>query len=54
MIFVLQKCVYNCALIKVDWLAACIALSGTVFVIVLRRWRTIFTVSSHWEARADI
>jgi hypothetical protein len=34
---------YYCALIKVDWLAACIALRvvGAVFVIFLRRLRTI-------------
>jgi hypothetical protein len=34
---------YYCALIKVDWLAACFALRvvGAVFVIFLRRWRTI-------------
>jgi hypothetical protein len=35
----LSQVEYNCALIKVDWLAACIALRvvGTVFVIFL--WR---------------
>ncbi len=51
-----KKCIYNCAFIKVDWLVACIAVRvvGTVFVIFLRRWRTIFTVYSQWEARADI
>jgi hypothetical protein len=33
----------NCALIKVDWLAACIALRvvGAVFVVVPRRWHKI-------------
>ncbi len=37
---------YTCALIKVDCLAACIALKviGAVFVIFLWRWRTIYTV----------
>jgi hypothetical protein len=37
---------YDCALIKVDWLASCIALrvAGAVFVILLRRWRTIYKV----------
>ncbi len=36
----------SCALIKVDWLAACIAprVVGALFVISLRRWRTICTV----------
>jgi len=34
---------YNCALIKVDWLVACIALRVVCaeFVIILRRCRTI-------------
>ncbi len=36
---------YNCALIKVDWFAVCIAVVivviGAVLVIFLRRWRTI-------------
>ncbi len=36
----------NCALIKVDWLAACIAVRvvGAVLVISLQRWRTICTI----------
>jgi hypothetical protein len=44
---------YNCALIKVDWLAACIALRviGAVFFIFLRRWRTIAQPSSQWQAK---
>jgi hypothetical protein len=55
-----KKCtgIYNCALIKVDWLVAFIEVRvvGTVpvFVIFLQRWRTIFTVYSQWEVRADI
>jgi hypothetical protein len=41
-----SQVVYNCALIKVDWLVACIPLRGVgaEFVIILRRCRTIFTV----------
>ncbi len=39
---------YNCALITVDWLAACIELrvigAVPVFVIFFRHWRTICTV----------
>jgi hypothetical protein len=37
---------YNCALIKVDCLAACIALRvvGAVLVVFLRRWRKICTI----------
>ncbi len=46
---------YNCALIKVDWLAVCIVLSvvGAVFENFLQRWRKFCTVqsSSKWEAR---
>jgi hypothetical protein len=40
---------YICALIKVDWLAACIALSvvGAIFVISVRRWLTICTVPAN-------
>ncbi len=36
----------NCVVIKVDWLAACIALRvvGTVIVIFLQLWHTIYTV----------
>ncbi len=37
---------YNCSLIKVDWLYACIALRvvGAVLVVFLRRWRKICTI----------
>jgi hypothetical protein len=37
---------YNCAFIKVNWLAACIALRvvGVVLVVFLRRWRKICTI----------
>jgi hypothetical protein len=37
---------YNCVLTKVDWLAACIALSvvGAVLVVFLRLWRKICTI----------
>ncbi len=36
----------SCSLIKVDWLAACIALTvvGAVLVVFLRRWRKICTI----------
>jgi hypothetical protein len=46
---------YNCALIKVDWLGACIALRlvGAVFVIFLRRWRTVCTVLQPMGSIAD-
>jgi hypothetical protein len=46
---------YNCSLIKVDWLDACIALRevGAVSFVFLRRWRKIAQSSSQWEARAD-
>jgi hypothetical protein len=41
---------YNCAVIKVDWLAACIALRapvvGAVFVIFLQRWLTMQPMGS--------
>ncbi len=42
---------YNCTLIKVDWLAPCIALRvvGAVLVINLRRWHTIWTVLQPME-----
>ncbi len=37
---------YNCVLIKVDWLAACIALRvvGAVLVVFLRRWPKVGTI----------
>jgi hypothetical protein len=37
---------YKILLIKVDWLAACIALKevGAVLVVFLWRWRKIFTI----------
>jgi hypothetical protein len=37
---------YNCSLIKVDWLAACLAVRvvGAVLVIFLRLWRKICTI----------
>jgi hypothetical protein len=44
---VIHKCMeYTCVLIKVDWLAGCIAqrVVGTLFVVFLWRWRTICTV----------
>jgi hypothetical protein len=42
----LSQVEYNSALIKVDWLAACIALRvvGVVLVVFLRRWRKICTI----------
>jgi hypothetical protein len=45
---------YNCSLIKVDWLDACIALRvvGAVLVIFLQRWRKFAQSSNQWEARA--
>jgi hypothetical protein len=45
---------YNCSLIKVDWLAACIALRvvGAVLVVYLRHWRKICTILQQWEASA--
>jgi hypothetical protein len=37
---------YNCALIKVNWFDACIALRivSAVFVVFLRRWRKIYRI----------
>jgi hypothetical protein len=37
---------YNCVLIKVDWLTACIALRvvDAVLIVFLRRWRKICTI----------
>ena len=42
---------YNCVLIKVDWLAACIALRvvGIELVVGVKFAQS----SSQWEARAD-
>ncbi len=39
---------YNCALIKEDWLAACIALRvvGALMVVFIRRWSKIGTISA--------
>jgi hypothetical protein len=47
---------YNCALIKVDWLAACIALRmvGAVVVVSSGVGVKICTILQQWEARADI
>jgi hypothetical protein len=41
-----QKAEYICPLIKVDWLAGCIALRvvGALFVVFPRRWRKICTI----------
>jgi hypothetical protein len=41
----LSQVEYNCLLIEVDWLAACIALRvvGAALVVFLRRWRKICT-----------
>jgi hypothetical protein len=49
---------YNSAVIKVDWLAAYIALLkeiGAVFVIFLWRWVGVQFAQScrQWETRAD-
>jgi hypothetical protein len=46
---------YNCALMKVGWLAACIALrvAGVVFVIFLRHWRIICTVLGPMGSKGD-
>jgi hypothetical protein len=43
----LSEVEYNCSLIKVDWLAACIALRvvGTVLVFFLWHWQ--------WEGKAN-
>ncbi len=44
---------YNCVLIKVDWLAACIALRvvvGAVLVVFLLRWHKIST-TIQWKER---
>jgi hypothetical protein len=37
---------YNCTLIKIDWLAACIELKvvGAMLVVFLWRWSKIFTI----------
>jgi hypothetical protein len=47
---------YNFALIKVDWLAALIAVRvvGTVFVIFLGVGVQFAQPSSQWEARAEM
>jgi hypothetical protein len=37
---------YNCSLIRVDWLDACTVV-GAVFVVFLRLWRKICTICSH-------
>ncbi len=44
---------YNCSLIKVEWLAACIALrdAGAVLVVFLRRCVKFAKYSSQWEAK---
>ncbi len=46
----------NCALTRVNWLAACIALRvvGSVLVVVLLRCQKFAQLSSQWETRADI
>jgi hypothetical protein len=46
---------YNCSLIKVDWLAACIALRmvGAVLVVSSGDGVKFAQSSSQWEARAD-
>jgi hypothetical protein len=45
----------RCSLIKVDWLAAYIALRvvGAVLVDILWRWRKICTILQPMGARAD-
>ncbi len=37
---------WNCSLIKLDWLAACIALRvvGAALIVFFRRWRKICTI----------
>jgi hypothetical protein len=44
----LSQVEYNCSIIKVYWLDACIALRviGAVLVVFLRRWRKIILKSS--------
>ncbi len=46
---------YNCSLIKVDWLAAGIALRvvGAVFVVFSGIGVKFAQSASQWEARAD-
>ncbi len=46
---------YYCSLIKVDWLAACIALRvvGAVLVVFLGRGVKFAQSSSQWEGKAD-
>jgi hypothetical protein len=47
---------YHCVLIKVDWLAACMALRvvGTVFAIFLQLWHTICTVLQPMGSNEEI
>jgi hypothetical protein len=47
---------YNCSLIKVDWLAACIALKvvGAALVVFLRRWRKICTIRQPMESKGSL
>jgi hypothetical protein len=49
----LSQVEYNCGLIKVDWLATCIALGvvGAVLVAFLQHWRKIRTILQTREAR---
>jgi hypothetical protein len=45
---------YICALVKVDWLAACIAVReiGAVLVVFLRLWRKICTILQPVESKS--
>jgi len=47
---------YNCSLIKVDWLAACIALRvvGAVLAVFLGRGVKFAQSSNQWKGKADI
>jgi hypothetical protein len=51
----LSEVEYNCSLIKVDWLAACIALRvvGTVLVFFSGIGVKFAQSSSQWEVKAD-
>ncbi len=51
--FQLSQVEYNCSLIKLDWLAACISLRviGAVFVVFLRHWRKIWTILQPMESK---
>jgi hypothetical protein len=51
----LSQLEYNWSLIKVGWLDACIALrvDGAILVVLLRRWRKIYTIFHPMGSKAD-